>query len=202
MIVIVDYGMGNVASVQKALNLLQLESVISNDHVILSEASCIVLPGVGSFKQGMNNLKEKGLDKLLTDLVIEQKKEFLGICLGMQLIAEFGTEPERSAGLGWIKGEVKKIESSSLRIPHMGWNDIEVKNQKFCEGIKSKDFYFIHSYHFVPADEAVIHSCVSYGNKLVSSVQHKNIFATQFHPEKSQESGLQLLKNYFTHAKG
>lgn len=202
MIAIVDYGMGNVASVQKALNFLQLKSVITDDHAILSAAKCVVLPGVGSFKQGMTNLKEKKLDQLLTELVIGQKKEFLGICLGMQLIAEFGTEPERCNGLGWIKGEVKKIESTALRIPHMGWNDIEIKNQKFCEGIKSNDFYFIHSYHFVPADESVIHSCVNYGDKLVSSVQHKNIFATQFHPEKSQESGLQLLKNYFTHVKG
>jgi glutamine amidotransferase len=201
MIVIIDYGMGNVASVQKALNYLQLTSTISDDHQLISDAEYIILPGVGSFKQGMNNLKEKKLDLLLTDLVINKHRKFLGICLGMQLIAEFGSEPERCDGLGWIKGEVKKIESDELRIPHMGWNDIEIMNPNYYNEINSKDFYFIHSYHFVPSDESVIDSYVVYGSKLVASVQLKNIFATQFHPEKSQESGLKLLKNYFTNVK-
>jgi glutamine amidotransferase len=201
MIAIVDYGMGNVASVQKALNYLQLKSVITDDHQLISDSDFIILPGVGSFKQGMNNLKEKKLDRLLTDLVINKERKFLGICLGMQLIAEFGNEPERCDGLGWIKGEVKKIESDTLRIPHMGWNDIEIKNHNYYNDINSKDFYFIHSYHFVPSDESVIDSYVVYGSKLVASVQLKNIFATQFHPEKSQQSGLKLLKNYFTNVK-
>jgi glutamine amidotransferase len=201
MIAIVDYGMGNVASVQKALNYLQLKSVITDDHQLISDSDFIILPGVGSFKQGMNNLKEKKLDQLLTDLVINKERRFLGICLGMQLIAEFGNEPERCDGLGWIKGEVKKIESDTLRIPHMGWNDIEIKNHNYYNDINSKDFYFIHSYHFVPSDESVIDSYVVYGSKLVASVQQKNIFATQFHPEKSQQSGLRLLKNYFTNVK-
>lgn len=202
MIAIVDYGMGNVASVQKALNCLHLNSLITDDHKLISDSDFIILPGVGSFKQGMNNLKEKKLDHLLTDLVINKNHKFLGICLGMQLIAEFGSEPERCDGLGWIKGEVKKIESDVLRIPHMGWNDIEIMNPNYYDEINSKDFYFIHSYHFVPSDESVIDSYVVYGSKLVASVQQKNIFATQFHPEKSQESGLKLLKNYFTHVKG
>lgn len=202
MIAIVDYGMGNVASVQKALNCLHLNSLITDDHKLISDSDFIILPGVGSFKQGMNNLKEKKLDHLLTALVINKNHKFLGICLGMQLIAEFGSEPERCDGLGWIKGEVKKIESDVLRIPHMGWNDIEIMNPNYYDEINSKDFYFIHSYHFVPSDESVIDSYVVYGSKLVASVQQKNIFAMQFHPEKSQESGLKLLKNYFTHVKG
>ena len=202
MIAIVDYGMGNVASVQKALNALHLKSVITDDHQMISDSDFIILPGVGSFKQGMNNLKEKNLDQLLTDLVINKHHKFLGICLGMQLIAEFGNEPERCDGLGWIKGEVKKIESDTLRIPHMGWNDIEIMNPNYYNEINSKDFYFIHSYHFVPSDESVVDSYVVYGSKLVASVQLKNIFATQFHPEKSQESGLKLLKNYFINVKG
>jgi glutamine amidotransferase len=201
MIAIVDYGMGNVASVQKALNYLQLKSVITDDHQLISDSDFIILPGVGSFKQGMNNLKEKKLDQLLTDLVINKERRFLGICLGMQLIAEFGNEPERCDGLGWIRGEVKKIDSDTLRIPHMGWNDIEIKNHNYYNDINSKDFYFIHSYHFMPTDESVIDSYVVYGSKLVASVQQKNIFATQFHPEKSQQSGLRLLKNYFTNVK-
>ena len=147
-------------------------------------------------------MKEKNLDQLLTDLVINKHHKFLGICLGMQLIAEFGNEPERCDGLVWIKGEVKKIESDTLRIPHMGWNDIEIMNPNYYNEINSKDFYFIHSYHFVPSDESVVDSYVVYGSKLVASVQLKNIFATQFHPEKSQESGLKLLKNYFINVKG
>lgn len=202
MIAIVDYGMGNVASVQKALNFLSLQSIITNDHKLIAESNYIVLPGVGSFKQGMANLKEHKLDELLTHLVINEKKNFLGICLGMQLIAEYGNEPDRCKGLGWIKGEVKKIDAPHLRIPHMGWNDIEIKNATYFNGIISNDFYFIHSYHFEVTDTNDISSYVNYGDKLVSSIQQENIFATQFHPEKSQDSGLQLLRNYFSNVKG
>lgn len=201
MVAIVDYGMGNVASVQKALNFLNLKSMITDNHEQISNSAYIVLPGVGSFTQGMNNLKEKKLDELLTQLVVNEKKNFLGICLGMQLIAEFGNEPKRCNGLGFVKGEVKKIESTKLRIPHMGWNNVEIKNPKYYEGIKSKDFYFIHSYHFIPQDETIVDTYVNYAGKLVSSIQYQNIFATQFHPEKSQESGLKLLENYFTNVK-
>ena len=201
MIAIVDYGMGNVASVQKALNFLNLKSIITKDHQLIADANYIVLPGVGSFKQGMSNLKEYKLDELLTKLVIHEKKNFLGICLGMQLIAEFGNEPEKCEGLGWIKGEVKKMESQYLRIPHMGWNNIDIINETYFNGILSKDFYFIHSFHFDVTNIKDVSSFVNYGDKLVSSIQHENIFATQFHPEKSQESGLKLLKNYFINVK-
>ena len=201
MIAIVDYGMGNVASVQKALNFLNLKSIITKDHQLIAVANYIVLPGVGSFKQGMSNLKEHKLDELLTKLVIHEKKNFLGICLGMQLIAEFGNEPEKCEGLGWIKGEVKKMESQYLRIPHMGWNNIDIINETYFNGILSKDFYFIHSFHFDVTNIKDVSSFVNYGDKLVSSIQHENIFATQFHPEKSQESGLKLLKNYFINVK-
>ena len=201
MIAIVDYGMGNVASVQKALNFLNLKSIITKDHQLIAVANYIVLPGVGSFKQGMSNLKEHKLDELLTKLVIHEKKNFLGICLGMQLIAEFGNEPEKCQGLGWIKGEVKKMESQHLRIPHMGWNNIDIINETYFNGILSKDFYFIHSFHFDVTNIKDVSSFVNYGDKLVSSIQHENIFATQFHPEKSQESGLKLLKNYFINVK-
>ena len=201
MIAIVDYGMGNLASVQKALNFLNLKSIITKDHQLIAVANYIVLPGVGSFKQGMSNLKEHKLDELLTKLVIHEKKNFLGICLGMQLIAEFGNEPEKCQGLGWIKGEVKKMESQHLRIPHMGWNNIDIINETYFNGILSKDFYFIHSFHFDVTNIKDVSSFVNYGDKLVSSIQHENIFATQFHPEKSQESGLKLLKNYFINVK-
>ncbi len=197
MVAIIDYGLGNLASVQKALSFLKIESKITNDHNEIKSASVILLPGVGSFGHGMNNLKEKNLDTLLTQEVIENKKKFLGICLGMQLIAETGTEPHESKGLGWIKGIVKKIESDDLRIPHMGWNNISVKNKSYLSNSDDKDFYFIHSYHFVPDDNSSIAATVNYGTDLVAAVQQDNIFATQFHPEKSQQTGIELLKMFF-----
>lgn len=202
MIAIVDYGMGNVASVQKALNFLSLQSIITNDHKLIAESNYIVLPGVGSFKQGMANLKEHKLDELLTHLVVNEKKNFLGICLGMQLIAEYGNEPERCKGLGWIKGEVKKIDAPHLRIPHMGWNDIEIKNATYFNGIISNDFYFIHSYHFDVSNFEEVAGTVEYGKNYVAAIKKDNIFATQFHPEKSQVAGLELMKLFFnTHVK-
>ncbi|MGE0567939.1 MAG: imidazole glycerol phosphate synthase subunit HisH [Bacteroidia bacterium] len=200
MVSIIDYGMGNVASVKKALDFLKIENVITDDHAIIEQADSIILPGVGSFLQGMTNLKEKELDLLLTNLVLQQKKKFLGICLGMQLIAETGTEPDENPGLGWVNGTVKRIESLMLRVPHMGWNNIHVKNDTYYHNLNNKDFYFIHSYHFVPEDKNVIAATVTYENELVASIQQDNIFATQFHPEKSQEAGLDLLKNFFLNA--
>jgi len=197
MIAIVDYGMGNVASVQKALNVLSLENIITADHSQIKNAEYIVLPGVGSFMQGMKNLSEQGLDVLLTQEVIHRKKKFLGICLGMQLIMEQGTEPALCKGLSWIEGSVTKFEENKLRVPHMGWNNIEVLNNTFYKDIKTKDFYFIHSYHAVPTDKSVIAATVNYGQDIVASIQKDSIFATQFHPEKSQVAGLAVLNTYF-----
>ena len=137
MVAIIDYGMGNVASVQKALNFLKIENIITADHNEISASTAILLPGVGSFKQGMANLNERGLVELLTKEVIENKKKFLGICLGMQLIMDQGSEPEVTKGLGWISGEVIKFELENLAIPHMGWNSITNKNNKYF-GMKNK----------------------------------------------------------------
>jgi glutamine amidotransferase len=197
MVAIIDYGLGNLASVQKALSFLKIDNKITANHDEIKNSDFILLPGVGSFAHGMQNLKEKGLDVLLTDEVIGKKKKFLGICLGMQLIAETGTEPFVSPGLGWIKGTVNKIETTNLRIPHMGWNSIEAVNQSYLTEFNQKDFYFIHSYHFVPDNQGMVAAYVNYETNLVAAIQHDNIFATQFHPEKSQTAGLALLKNYF-----
>ena len=197
MVVIIDYGMGNVSSVEKALNFLNIKNIISNDKNIIKNSSAILLPGVGSFSQGMNNLRELNLVDLLTDEVVNKKKPFLGICLGMQLIFEKGSEPHECDGLGWIKGEVKKLDLDGLKIPHMGWNDIEVQNNKFYSKINNFDFYFIHSYHVLPTFKSEIAATVNYGIDIVASIQKDNIFATQFHPEKSQQSGLCLLKEFF-----
>jgi len=197
VVAIIDYGMGNVASVQKALNQLMIKSIVTHDHLQIKEADSILLPGVGSFTQGMKNLSERGLDKLLTEEVLDKKKKFLGICLGMQLIMDKGTEPNPCMGLGWIKGSVEKFPESELRVPHMGWNDLTILNDTFYKDIKTRDFYFIHSYHVVPEDKSVIAATVKYGFDVVASIQKDTIFATQFHPEKSQTAGLAVLNSFF-----
>jgi glutamine amidotransferase len=195
-VVIIDYGMGNVASVQKALNYLQINNEISNSEKEIESADFLILPGVGSYRQGMSNLKEYGLLDILNDQVLIKLKPILGICLGMQLFSESGTEPEYSKGLGWIKGEVVKIPNSGLRIPHLGWNNTCFLSPKWSE-FNDKDFYYIHSYHFAVNNKENVLATVNYGIELVAAIQYKNIMATQFHPEKSQEIGLSLLKQFF-----
>lgn len=197
MVAIIDYGMGNVASVQKALNFLKIQNVITDDHELIKEARTILLPGVGSFAQGMKNLNDRGLVELLTEEVVAKKKNFIGICLGMQLIMEKGMEPFECKGLGWVKGSVVKFELQDLNVPHMGWNNIQVLNGTYYKECKTNDFYFIHSYHVVPENKEDIATTVNYGFDVVASIQKGNIFATQFHPEKSQNAGLSLLKTFF-----
>jgi glutamine amidotransferase len=197
MVAIIDYGMGNVASVQKALNFLNIKNIITNEHDLIKQSSVIILPGVGSFAQGMENLNKRNLVKLLTDEVLIRKKPFLGICLGMQLIMSSGNEPYECKGLGWIEGEVIKLELLNLNIPHMGWNNIQVINNKYYDKLENSDFYFIHSYHVKISNVQDIAATVNYGFDVVASVQKDNIFATQFHPEKSQAAGLSLLKSFF-----
>ena len=197
MVVIIDYGMGNLASVQKSLNFLSIKSVITNNHEVIKKANIIILPGVGSFSQGMQNLRELGLIDILTNQVVKKKIPFLGICLGMQLIMERGNEPKQCLGLGWIKGDVLKFKLTELNVPHMGWNNIKIKKEPYFNECKLKDFYFIHSYHVVPKKDEDIAATVSYGFEVVAAIQRNNIFATQFHPEKSQEAGLSILKTFF-----
>ena len=197
MVAIIDYGMGNVASVQKALNFLNIKSVITNERSVIKDSSIILLPGVGSFAQGMENLNERNLVDLLTEEVKIKQKPFLGICLGMQLIMEDGNEPYECKGLGWVEGKVKKLELLDLNVPHMGWNNIQILNNKYYNNLENSDFYFIHSYHVKTTNDQDIAATVNYGLDIVASVQKDNIFATQFHPEKSQGAGLSLLKTFF-----
>ena len=197
MVAIIDYGMGNIASVQKALDFLNIKSIITNSHEEIKNSSSILLPGVGSFAQGMENLKELNLVDLLGEEVLLKHKPFLGICLGMQLIMEIGNEPYKCAGLGWIKGEVKKLELLNLKIPHMGWNDIHVLNNKYFNSKETKDFYFIHSFYAEVQNIEHVAATVRYGFDVTACIQKDNIFATQFHPEKSQNAGLSLLKEFF-----
>lgn len=196
-VAIIDYGMGNVASVEKALSFLGITSVLTKDENEIAAADYIILPGVGAFGQGMHNLKESGLVKILNRQVFDNKKPFMGICLGMQLIAEKGYEPNECDGLGWVEGQVIKIEEAGRSIPHLGWNEIEVVNDSILNDFNQKDFYFIHSYHFDVTDNSKILATVNYGGSYVAALQKENIFAVQFHPEKSQTSGLALIRKFF-----
>jgi glutamine amidotransferase len=195
-VAIIDYGMGNIASVDKAVCYLGYESVITNNPIEINSSNYIILPGVGAFAQGMDNLNKLGLVDLLTNEVIVNKKPFLGICLGMQLIATKGHELKLTNGLGWVEGEVIKINEPDKSIPHLGWNEITVTNDSFIKDFNQKDFYFIHSYHFSVTNREDIAATVNYGNSYVAAIQKENIFASQFHPEKSQLSGLSLIKSF------
>ena len=197
MVAIIDYGLGNLISVKKALNFLEIPNLITFDKREIINSTSIILPGVGSFQQGMRNLRERGLIDILTNEVMVKKKKFLGICLGMQLIFETGTEPNFSNGLGWLKGKVEKIKTKDLELPHLGWNNIKNSNSSNYEDTIESNFYFIHSYHVLPRNVSDIESYVFYGKDLISSIKKDNIFATQFHPEKSQKAGLNLLSKYF-----
>ena len=187
MIAVIDYKMGNLASVQKALNYLGLDNKITRLPKEIKESSAIILPGVGSFQQGMKNLIELQLTELLFDEVIVKKKLFMGICLGMQLLMDKGSEPEDCLGLGWIKGSVNRINNKKAPIPHLGWNKIYSPNEAKNADTIENNFYFIHSYH-VTLDEKINDiTIVDYEFPMVASFRKENIFATQFHPEKVRQ---------------
>jgi len=199
-IAIIKYGMGNVASVKKAIDKLGFTSIITNNITEIKNSDVILLPGVGSFKKGMENLNKENLVEVLKDEVLFKKKPFIGICLGMQLIATNGTEPENVKGLGWIDGDVIKIESpQKFRIPHLGWNTLKTKNNNnFYKEFNNKDVYFIHSYHFKAKYIQEVTMSVNYDIEMVAALQKNNIYAMQFHPEKSQEVGVHLLNKILT----
>lgn len=194
--IIVDYGMGNVASVKKALDIIGIDNVISNDIDDFDNSQFVFLPGVGSFRQGMENLNKLGLVTILNDQIKNRKKPFFGICLGMQLIAQIGTEFGETSGLGWINGKISQIVEKDLRVPHLGWNNISSNENSLVNEFHNRDFYFIHSYHFEVSDKNNIAAYVNYGQDYVAAVNQENIFATQFHPEKSQDEGIKLIKKF------
>ena len=198
MIGIIDYKMGNISSIQNMLKRISVKSVISSKIEILNNCDKLILPGVGSFDQGMKNLKNHNFIRFLNDYVIKDKKPILGICLGMQLFADNSEEGDLS-GLGWIKGNVKKfnLQKDGLKVPHMGWNNIECKNSKlFLNLPDEKRFYFVHSFFFECKNKENIISTTDYGINFASSINKQNIWGTQFHPEKSHICGMNLLKNY------
>lgn len=201
MVVVIDYGMGNLHSVLKALKRLRVDAIISSKFLDIQKAVKLILPGVGHFKKGMNNLNELGLITLLNEVVVEQGTPILGICLGMQLFTKHSEEGDTD-GLGWFDAKTIRFRfdenNSNLRIPHIGWNNVKLSNGSFLFNNVEKNtpFYFVHSYHVVCNDQEDVIATTEYGYEFVSSMQKNNIFATQFHPEKSHDYGLMLLKNF------
>ena len=199
-IAIIDLEIGNIGSVFRALKKIGSNPIICEKKSDFFSASKIILPGVGSFNYGMSKLIEKNLYEPLLDSVINKQIPFLGICLGMQMLATKGFENNvETMGLNLIGGDVNKIRSNNkIKLPHMGWNEVDQsKKVRLFENIKNnKDFYFVHSYAFNPKDKSTISSYSKYGEKFVSSIEKNNIFGVQFHPEKSLDDGITLLKNF------
>lgn len=196
MIGIIDYGMGNLRSVQKALELFGESPIVTNDCETLLKCDGIILPGVGAFPDAIDNLESKGLDKLIKDFTAAGKP-LLGICLGMQLLFEESDEVRLCKGLGLLKGRVTRI-TADLKIPHMGWNDLIIKKQcRVLEGVKDGEFaYFVHSYLAEGMDERDINAVAVYGTEIPAVVNRGSIYGTQFHPEKSGELGMKILANF------
>jgi glutamine amidotransferase len=201
-VAIVEYGMGNLDSVARAVEECGGSPVITSEARDLELANYIVLPGVGAFAVGMRNIRERGLDKVLGEHAIDKGVPFLGICLGMQLLGTKGWEGEETDGLGWIEGEVKRLEphGSAERIPHVGWNEVTIAQPSpLFSGISSgRDFYFVHSYHLSCRNAGDVLARTPYCGSFISAVGRANIFGVQFHPEKSQRVGFQVIKNFLT----
>ena len=197
-ICILDYGSGNVGSVKNILEFLKFDFIISNSIQSIKDSSHIILPGVGAFGKSMEKIKKNIPLDVLEDEIINKKKPFLGICVGMQVLFNSSEEFGNFEGLGWLKGKVKKIKAKIL--PHVGWNEIEItKENALLRNLENnKDFYFVNSFHSIPDDKNIIISETKYEEKFCSAIQKDNIFAVQFHPEKSQLAGQIILKNFFS----
>ena len=198
MIVIVDYGLGNLVSVKNMLKKLGVESLITDKKETIEKAQKIILPGVGAFDNGMNLIKQKGLLEVLNQKATVEKIPVLGICLGMQLLTK-GSEEGIEKGLGWVDAQTIKFNFTDrvLKIPHMGWSYIDVKKENKL--IKKEDkhrFYFVHSYYVKCNTESDVIANCNYGNEFTCILNHENIFGAQFHPEKSLKFGMELLNNF------
>ena len=198
MIAIIDYDAGNIRSVEKAMAKLGQEVWITRDRERIMNADKVILPGVGSFGDAMAHLREYHLVEVIKDVVAE-KKPFLGICLGLQLLYESSEETPGVEGLGILKGKILKIpEQKDLKIPHMGWNSLHLQNDgRLFRGIEQNPYvYFVHSYYLKAGEEETVKATTEYSVNIHASVEKDNIFACQFHPEKSGDLGLQILKNF------
>ena len=197
---IIDYGMGNLLSVKRAIEKCRGDVYTSDNPNDIYNAERIILPGVGAFKDGMINLQKKGWVEKIKEATLKNEIPLLGICLGMQLLANKGFEVEETKGLGLIKGEVRLLKSidNLEKIPHVGWNEVEIINNSyiFDEINNGTDFYFVHSYQFIPEGSNNIITKTPYCGGFVSSIQENNIYGVQFHPEKSQKSGFKIIENF------
>lgn len=197
MIAIIDYRMGNLRSVQKGFEHAGVEDIqVTDDPAVIERADGIVLPGVGAFRDAAANLKESGVEEVMRHRVAHGTP-FLGICLGMQLLATVGREDGEWMGLGMLPGDCERLPGG-VKIPHIGWNTVEYpRDSPLFDGIDdSTAFYFVHSYRLVPADDSVVIGSTDYGVRFAAAVQKDNVFAVQFHPEKSSAAGLTLLANF------
>lgn len=200
MIVIANYGLGNIQAIANIYKRLNIPATIATGPEALRGAARIILPGVGSFDWAMARLETSGMRPVLDDLVLNQKRPVLGICVGMQMLARRSDEGER-AGLAWIDGDVRKFNPPATEgrayLPHMGWNDVTpVNGSGLFRDLSSARFYFLHSYYFEAARRQDVLSVTDYFGEFASSVHHGNVFGVQFHPEKSHQWGIQLLKNF------
>jgi len=203
-VTIVDYQSGNISSVinsfkQVAKDKVKLE--VTSDLNKIKSSDKLILPGQGSFKSCVDSLNSiSGLIEVLKDFAIINKKPLLGICVGLQMFADVGYEESETKGLGWVPGKVTKIDNQNgnYKLPHIGWNEIEiVRDSKIFKDIKNNShMYFVHSYEFVPEDKSVISATTNYSSKIVCSIEKDNLFGTQFHPEKSDKTGLKIIENF------
>jgi len=209
LLTVVDYGVGNLRSIAKSIekansdNNLDYSVKVSSDVADVKKSDKIVLPGQGSFKackKGIDNIK--GLQEELNESVLIKKKPVYGICAGMQLFATTGYEEEKTLGLNWIPGEVIKLDlsTSKFKIPHMGWNELKVENvsKVFTDINNNSHAYFIHSYEFIPNDKNMVSITTDYGKDVIAAVSFENIYGSQFHPEKSQNTGIKILTNFLS----
>ena len=203
-VTIVDYQSGNISSVINSFNEVTKGKVhleVTSDIKKIESSDKIVLPGQGSFKSCVDSLNSiNGLVETLKEFAIINNKPLLGICVGLQMFADVGYEEAETKGLGWIPGKVSKIDNQNgkFKLPHIGWNEIEIqKESKIFKDIKNKShMYFVHSYEFIPEDKSVISATTDYSSKIVCSIERDNLFGTQFHPEKSDKTGLKIIENF------
>ncbi len=200
MITLVDYGLGNIQAFSTAYKKMNIPSRIAKNASDLETAERVILPGVGSFDYAMKRLNESGMRDVLFELVLKKKVPVLGICVGMQMLAD-SSEEGVLPGLGWISGKVVRFDVSKLHqkthLPHMGWNNIQTSpNCPLFEGLEDAWFYFLHSFHFFPNDQDAVSATAAYGYRFPCAVAEGNIYGVQFHPEKSHHFGTRLLKNF------
>ncbi len=203
MIAIVDYGMGNLRSVEKGFIKVGIDARITNRPEVIERADGVVLPGVGAFKDCMRELTSLELTDAIVQAV-KKGKPYLGICLGLQVLFSESEEFGRCRGLDIFKGKVVRFQDGTLKIPHMGWNELTIQKQNpLLNGIEDKTyFYFVHSFYVAPEDDSIIATTTDYGLNFTSMIWKDNVFAVQFHPEKSQSAGLRLLENFGRFVKG